>query len=712
MQALQTALEQGHALVLFDGLDEVPDAQRDFVRESITSFETGGFRDSRMVVTCRAKSYELRGLRLPGFKDHTLAEFSADQVRQFVVAWYRECGIKGYQGMTPDEATLCVPSLVKALSNPRLDEMARNPLHLTAMACLHTARAGQPLPEESARLFDLLVDTLLFFWAKAKTKGAGAEDGPDELGALLKDGECSERKLRSSLERLAFQAHRAGFSVPTGTWQAANISEDTLKLELAKLDAKGRRLEWAEKVIEAIRHRSGLLQSDERDPHSFQFTYRFQEFLAGGYLADKDAWERDHQPSQARGHTPSFAHRAAALFDPAGYWRNVITWAAGLRAHVMNDLGDVRDLIHELCQVAKPPPPPERRRLGYAADLVREVRLKDLLDLRWGPETVTDLRARLTLLVDDPQSTPDFPLKERAEIAAQLGHLGDERPGVGTRPRPGKQAVPDLSWTDPIVPNDFIMGGQGANEGHGQFTHRLDHEFRMAIYPVTVAQYELFVGDGGYERQDLWTEAGWKWRAREHRKRPADYAGGFQTPNHPRVGVSWYEAVAFSKWLNLAFSAEDLRLPPGWQVRLPSEAEWERAARHTDGRKFPWKEEAEPASRCNCDETGLRETSAVGLFPSGRAECGAMDMAGNVWEWTRSLWGEDWQKATFNYPYGHNHDREDLDAPSEVFRVLRGGAWFFVADDARCAYRFGAVPVFRGRVIGFRVVASPFCSEL
>jgi formylglycine-generating enzyme required for sulfatase activity len=135
-------------------------------------------------------------------------------------------------------------------------------------------------------------------------------------------------------------------------------------------------------------------------------------------------------------------------------------------------------------------------------------------------------------------------------------------------------------------------------------------------------------------------------------------------------------------------------------VTLPSEAEWERAARHTDGRDFSWdpKEKAEPASRCNCGETSIGHTSAVGMFPSANAACGAADMAGNVWEWTRSEYRD--------YPYDLKDGREKLEGNRA--RVLRGGSWNNPADSSRCAYRVRVNPDFRYGNVGFRVVASPF----
>jgi formylglycine-generating enzyme required for sulfatase activity len=197
---------------------------------------------------------------------------------------------------------------------------------------------------------------------------------------------------------------------------------------------------------------------------------------------------------------------------------------------------------------------------------------------------------------------------------------------------------------------------------------------------------------GGYAEAKYWTKAGWQWRRSENRDRPDDYDEGYQTPNHPRVGVNWYEAVAFCVWLS-----ERL----GFEVSLPTEAQWERAARHTDGRAYPWGEAEDVRARANVSETGIGSTSAVGMFPQGKAECGALDMAGNVWEWCRTKRTEDYK----------DYERKADDAvEGKERRVLRGGAWDDPNGGARCSGRYWFVPGFRFRGLGFRVVAPPFDS--
>ena len=154
--------------------------------------------------------------------------------------------------------------------------------------------------------------------------------------------------------------------------------------------------------------------------------------------------------------------------------------------------------------------------------------------------------------------------------------------------------------------------------------------------------------------------------------------------NQPVVYVSWNDAVAYCRWLS------EQR---GEEVRLPSEAEWEKAACGTDGRIFPWGDEFD-AKRCNAYETGIGSTSPVGLFANNAGPYGALDMAGNVWEWTLSEFR--------SYPYA---DDGRNDPGGDGRRVVRGGGFSNIRDDVRCAIRNYYEPDDRVNYLGFRVLS-------
>jgi formylglycine-generating enzyme required for sulfatase activity len=163
--------------------------------------------------------------------------------------------------------------------------------------------------------------------------------------------------------------------------------------------------------------------------------------------------------------------------------------------------------------------------------------------------------------------------------------------------------------------------------------------------------------------------------------------------NHPVVYVTWHDAVEFCDWL---------KAETGQPFRLPTEAEWEKAARGVDRRIYPWGDDPPTEDRCNFDHN-VGDTTPIGRYsPQGDSPYGCADMAGNVWEWCQSLYRP--------YPYQEGDGREALD--TERRRVVRGGSFGDFGRNVRCAYRLNSRPSYRNGYLGFRCVVAPVPSEL
>ncbi|MBU0966857.1 MAG: SUMF1/EgtB/PvdO family nonheme iron enzyme [Proteobacteria bacterium] len=654
-EPLGQALDDGKAIVLFDGLDEIPGRERrGFVRDAVQVF-CDRYAKSRHLLTCRTLSYLDPAWKLEGVPSVELAQLSEEKIDHFINAWYAELVRLGE--VKEEEAEELAKRLHGALRRPDLWRLAPNPLLLTVMALVHTHKGR--LPDARALLYEDTVELLLWRWEEIKLGGGEEATG---LRRLLAEAGRTDVDLKRCLWQIAFDAHRQGGAAEGEAM--ADIGELRLEKALAALHPDGSR-DRAQKVVSAMRHRAGLLL--ERAPEVFTFPHRtFQEYLAGAHLG-----------SQA-----DFAVQAAGLVAESAFWREVILLAVGRLVYLGGDIHKPLALVWELCPEKTVDEEPAWRNAWLAGEVLGEMGVNRVTDSTIGRDLLGRVRGRLVDLMEKERLVP----VERTKAADTLSLLGDPRPGVGLN----GDGLPDIFWCD-IESGPFIMG-----EGKERFQCPLIREpYRIAKYPVTNRQFAAFVKDGGYTEQwrHCWTAAGWQWKG--ERSGPGKMGGGFDLDNHPVVNVSWFEAVAFCNWLG-----ERL----GQQVSLPSEAQWERAARHTDGRKYPWGNEEETASRCNMDETGINSTSAVGIFLSGKAECRACDMAGNVWEWTRSLY-----KA---YPYNVDDGREKLDVSSSVHWVVRGGSFANFGKDVRCAGRWWNLPVYRSGYIGFRVVASPFTSGL
>ncbi len=362
----------------------------------------------------------------------------------------------------------------------------------------------------------------------------------------------------------------------------------------------------------------------------------------------------------------------------------------GRLVHVNGEIDKPSAVLEELCPVEPLGSEVEARQTALAGEVLLEMGSHRLEERQRGQSLGDRVRQQLVRLLQSGYLSA----VERARAGDALARLGDPRFRADAWHLPGE---PLLGFIE-VPAGPFWMGSAERDE-EADDDEKLLHQvtlprYFIARYPVTVAQFQAFVAVTRYV---------WSYQYREQGE-----------PTHPVVWVTWYDALAYGRWLGEVLGVDDATPEPlrtllrdsGWQVTLPSEAQWEKAARGVEGQRcYPWGDRFE-AERVNSRDAGVRRTSAVGCFPQGRSPYGCLDMAGNMWEWTRSLWGENALKPTFGYPYDAADGREDLQASNGVLHVLRGGAFDNDPSLVRCAFRFWDLARIANYHFGFRVALS------
>ncbi|MFZ5919194.1 MAG: SUMF1/EgtB/PvdO family nonheme iron enzyme [Chloroflexota bacterium] len=693
-------LERGECLLLLDALDEASgeldgggDLRTAVARQVAAFIRHYGPRGNRFVLTSRPRAYQDEGAMRRALSQPTVCD-----VLDLDATGYGHLITNLLTVLTGDAATgqAEAADLVGRIApNRQLADLAGNPLLCTTLVLVYKYR-GRKLPERRVDVLHEIVTLLLGRWYEERTQVYN----PEGLVLEATPARTAEQAIqfrRRALVALAWQMQQAATAEISTAGATATLAQFYCDEE--RTDALTAE-KWAHGFLEVAHERSGLFITIDASLHTFAHQ-AFREYLAATYLVNA---------GEARLLDEVWRHAPI----PDEWWEQVILFAG---AHPELGSGAAGRLIEKLLQPGLPAQAGDLACAHLAARCAQ-----DMTDKLPGPQR-KHLQDWLAGVLGDEAR----PAKERTAAGRSLALAGDPRPGVGVIPSPvsrgraGEGVLPDILWCK-VPAGPFLMGSADEDEmSHSnekpQHEQTIPAPYGIGKYPVTVAQYACFVQAGGYGERRFWTAAGWAWREGKGAG-PKDYGERYNLANHPAAGVSWYETVAFCRWLTEALR-EAGELSEGQTVMLPSEAEWEKAARGglerarhavplrtnpNPGRVFPWGDTPDP-NRANYDATGIGATSAVGCFPGGKSPYGVEELSGNVWEWTRSVWGKDLEKPDFEYPYKAEDGREELDDNNP--RVMRGGSFDYDRSGARCASRLRHFPNLVWYNLGFRVVVSP-----
>lgn len=681
-------LKEGNCLILLDGLDEVSENRAE-VAQHISEFIAcyGKIHGNCFGLSSRPRGYETveRQLRPARLAEAEVQPMDAGSIRELI----RNLLIIIEPNQIQREKDIN-DLAANMLSRVDLIEISSTPLFCSALVQVYKYHAKH-LPERLVDVLDEIVVLLLGFWkaqqSLADSERFAAEDGTGKPRRL-------EEAVNIKRQRLSFLAHHMQEQriVEIESSKAAEILADYLReRERVKDDEIGRL--WAEEFLINSHERSGLLA--EIEPGQYAFLHKsFMEYLAATWLVNRG------QVIQA-----ALAH----LDDD--WWEPVILLAGahpGLPEHIRSDL------INQILDLGEGEAAAGRKAncLVIAGRLATN--MKDDLP---GSE-----QERVEQALLDGLHSGRLNGKQRAQVGAELGRLGDPRAEVMTieeMPFCYIQAGSFLMGER----NDILAGGLLLVKGKNIREENLP-AFWLGKYPVSNTQFDRFIQARGYENGGYWPEARaagfWKdgkFKGRyddEARNRPVQYGEPFGLPNHPVVGVSWYEAAAFARWLD-GLAQQQGWIGAEWQVHLPNETQWEKAARggqripepanpenvfslkaitHANPapaalanplpeRAYPWGDDLS-INFANVNETRIGATSAAGCFTRYAGPYGNEDLAGNVWEWQRN-----W--------YDQAQDLKDT----------RGGAWYDDPMRTRCtAHYFGRSSSVL-KFVGFRVSLSP-----
>ena len=688
---LEAALDEGRALLLLDGLDEVKKVgQRHLVVELVENFYAHyRAKGNKFVLTSRIVGYsEARMGTLDGMHECTLVDFDQADIEAFVDRWTVaiETAVSGQGNTATEDAQRERDELIEAVSNKQgVQSLASNPLLLTILALMK--RNGVVLPEKRVELYQKYVETLIRHWNLARSL---------EKRSVV---ELNVRKTVQTLAPLALWMHEESPGVGMVKREAMEQKLSQIFAERGVADVETAVDEF---LTDARDHANILL---ERGPGTYGFIHlTFQEYLAAVAIAQQGQGDADKIAAL-------LAHHLADA-----RWHELFLLTIGY-------LGVAQELEKVASAVLLKLIEMDVGVKGTAVSLAGEA----ILDV--GSDGITNgCRDQVRhALANTLQATQTVAVLQRAKAGVMLGKLGDTRPEMLDVDQMNFCFVPAGPFWLGSDPQDDPDANQ--EQEYPQHQVNLPYNFWIGQYPITQAQFEQFVAEDGYAHAPYWVEAEkhgrWKSGLYNNRTMPRELDELFHTPNHPVVGISWYEALALTRWLTERWQQKGW-LPLDWVVQLPSEPEWEKTARGgvelissplvgtiqsgmlgasvsynsipnpSPKRIWPWDTAVTP-NLANYKETGIKATNANGIFQNSETPYGCQELLGGQYEWTRSLY--------HTYPYEDFLGRETLDATRS--RALRGRYFGSSKKLVRCASRDRDGPHLDFRYYGMRVLVSP-----
>ncbi|MBF0435733.1 MAG: SUMF1/EgtB/PvdO family nonheme iron enzyme [Magnetococcales bacterium] len=552
-------LDEGRAILLLDGLDEVADGT---IRERVfTIFQSAAIHWKKSTIIVSSRPIATEQLEAMGFQRSVIEPFAAAQMREFINRWSAALHDHAIGEQPTGEAGRHVEILEKAiLDKPAIRKLASNPVMLTCLCVVHW-NEGQ-LPEGRARVYRAVLRWLLNSREEVRTKAGYTNTFTlaafSSIALTMMGDKKGDKKADIDLE------DAANAILPLHDRHFPKITRDRSKFAR----------EWVR--LECVY--SGILE--EMDNNRLRFWHlTFQEYLAAQQLA----WMSDDK-------TNGWWSIVANRLENA-QWRETMD----LFPSVLFDEGGERRVDELLSRVLEKYP-------GH--DLAQDARKAGILGRILDPLKVYQYQPRpeiqrqyqqvldRAMAIFTPEGAAKVSIMDRLLVAEALGQGGDPR-------------LAEDRWRENLikVPGTDIALGK---------------------YLVTVQEYQRFVDDGGYDNPDFWQEKhAWAFRKDEGWQEPNGWINQLDHPNWPVTGVSWYEALAYCRWLQTQKNVEFF---------LPEDEDWQAAATPAQG-KYPWGNAKPTPELANYDKSKIGHATPVGLYPAGNGRYGHYDLAGNVWEW-------------------------------------------------------------------------------